>query len=410
MAITEEPATSGADGAGGRWVRPFEGFDTREALRNATRQAEERGLYDMLVVDADAHHYESDSWPEVMAYLDDPILVRFAVNKITGGNPLGFPEPGFDSDLAGRITRYGLGRQEVGEPGANRELSVMRRSLEAMALDYQVVFPSPMLTLGMHPDVDVEVAVSRAYARWLTERVLAEDSRMLTMIYLPFNDVEASLKMIAEFADAPGVVGFMVTSVRHQPVHHKSFMPVYRAIEETGKPLAFHAGQTWTERSFQQLNRFLSVHALGFPYYNMIHLTNWIVNGLPERFPALKVVWIEAGLAWLPFISQRLDNEYLMRSSEAPLLKRRPSEYIREMYFSSQPMEYPEKLEWLESTFDQINAKTQLLFASDWPHWDFDLPATIYDLPFLDDQSRRNILGENALRLFDLAMPEKYLT
>ena len=45
----------------------------------------------------------------------------------------------------------------------------------------------------------------------------------------------------------------------------------------------------------------------------MVHLTNWIINGLPERFPKLKVIWIESGLAWLPFMMQRLDHEYLMR-------------------------------------------------------------------------------------------------
>jgi hypothetical protein len=42
------------------------------------------------------------------------------------------------------------------------------------------------------------------------------------------------------------------------------------------------------------------------------------------------------------------------------------------------------------------------MFASDYPHWDFNLPSTIYDLPFLSDQARRQILGENARRVFNL--------
>jgi hypothetical protein len=69
------------------------------------------------------------------------------------------------------------------------------------------------------------------------------------------------------------------------------------------------------------MNRFLSVHALGFILYNMVHLTNMVINGIPDLFPKLKVIWIENGLAWIPFLMQRLDNEYLMRTSEAPLLK-----------------------------------------------------------------------------------------
>jgi uncharacterized protein len=58
--------------------------------------------------------------------------------------------------------------------------------------------------------------------------------------------------------------------------------------------------------------------------------------------------------------------------------------------------------EALQLTFKMINAETQLLYSSDYPHWDMDLPSTIYDLPFLSEQAKRNILGENARRLFNL--------
>jgi predicted TIM-barrel fold metal-dependent hydrolase len=99
---------------------------------------------------------------------------------------------------------------------------------------------------------------------------------------------------------------------------------------------------------------------------------------------------------------QRRDNEYMMRSSEVPLLKRKPSEYMREMYYSTQPMEMVNNREALEMTFKMINAETQLMYASDYPHWDMDLPSTIYDLPFLPEQAKRNILGGNAKRFFNL--------
>ena len=90
-----------------------------------------------------------------------------------------------------------------------------------------------------------------------------------------------------------------------------------------------------------------------------------------------------------------------MRSSEAPMLKRLPSEYMSEMFYSCQPMETDHR-EALEVTLKMINAKDQLLYASDWPHWDFDLPTVITDLPFIDEQAKRNILGHNAAKLFGL--------
>jgi predicted TIM-barrel fold metal-dependent hydrolase len=150
------------------------------------------------------------------------------------------------------------------------------------------------------------------------------------------------------------------------------------------------------------MNRFIAVHALGFVWHNLVHMTNWLVNGLPERFPRLKTIWIESGLAWIPFLMQRLDNEFMMRSSDAPLLKRKPSDYMREMYYTSQPMEMVDNREALELTFKMMRAESQLLYASDYPHWDMDLPSTIYDLPFLNDASKRAILGGNAQSLFKL--------
>ena len=56
----------------------------------------------------------------------------------------------------------------------------------------------------------------------------------------------------------------------------------------------------------------------------------------------------------------------------------------------------------LQCTFEMINAETQLLYASDYPHWDFDLPCRIWDLPFLSEKAKHNILGGTAARLFKL--------
>jgi predicted TIM-barrel fold metal-dependent hydrolase len=193
----------------------------------------------------------------------------------------------------------------------------------------------------------------------------------------------------------------MITSQRHTGVHRNEYMPIYRELEERGLPLAFHAGPTQSDTMTSTMNRFLSVHAMSFVTCNMTHMTNWIINGLPERFPKLKVMWVESGLAWLPFMMQRLDTEYLKRQSDAPMLKRLPSEYIQDMYFTSQPMEDSQP-ELLEATLKAIKADTHLMYSSDWPHWDFDLPGGLFALPFIDERARRNILGETARKLFNL--------
>jgi predicted TIM-barrel fold metal-dependent hydrolase len=385
-------------------------FDTTKLLAHAAKQADERDYKKFPIVDVDSHHYESESLQEILEYMDDPVLQQLAKSASQSARTTGMFQGGVGyQDMGGRVTRYPLRKLEKGEPGEHRDISLTRRWMDAMGVDISVLFPTPMLQLGLHPQVEVEVALARAYNRWLVERVLAHEPRIRSMLYLPFNDPDASFRMVQEMGGKPGVVGFMVTAARYKPVHHNSYMRTYALLEEMGLPLGFHSAYNWNDQSLILMNKFISVHALGFVWHNMVHMTNWLMNGLPERFPKLNVLWIESGLAWLPFMMQRLDNEYMMRSSEAPALKRLPSEYIRDMYFTSQPMERSADDAVLEMTMRMIKAETQLMYSSDYPHWDFDLPSTIYDLPFLSETAKRNILGGNAVRVFGLKLPEQKL-
>ena len=387
-----------------------EEFDTSKLLAHAARQASERGYKNFPIVDVDSHHYELESFHEILEYMEDPVLQQLAMSAsqaTSKGNGVMPGGVGYQ-DMGGRVTRYPLRKMEKAEGDKHRDITLTKRWMDAMGVDVAVMFPSPMLQLGLHPQVEVEVALGRAYNRWLCERVLAHEPRIRSMLYLPFNDPDAAYRMVKEMGDKKGVAGFMVTSARHRPVQHNGYMKTYALLEEMGQPLAFHAGYNWNDQAMGMMNKFISVHALGFVFFNMVHLTNWIMNGLPERFPKLKVIWVESGLAWVPFMMQRLDNEYMMRSSEAPALKKLPSEYMRDMFFSTQPMEMTD-LAALEQTFRMMKAETQLLYSSDYPHWDFDLPSTIYDLPFLSEQGKRNILGANAMRVFDLKLPAEKL-
>jgi predicted TIM-barrel fold metal-dependent hydrolase len=398
----------------GEFVRDWEArsdavdrsFTQQSLLANASAQATQRGLDKMLIVDADFHQTETQSWAEILNYLDSDVLQHFL--KVGGRGKYWIPAAVTTNDIqevAGRIRPQRTRDDDAGTWGAEREVRLTAETMDAMGTDYVMSFPTALLSLGMNPMVELEAPIARAHARWITEDVLARDPRILTMLYLPFNDPKACVELVEEFGDRPGVAGFMITTVRTRPVYHRDYTPLYKALEERGLPLGFHTAFSYHERTMEQFNKFISVHTLGFPYYNMVHLINWIINGLPERFPKLKVMWIEAGLAWIPFLMQRLDHEYMMRSSEAPLLQRLPSDYMRDMFYTSQPMEAHGNLKALEVTFEMMNAKRQLLYASDWPHWDFDLPSRIYDLPFLDDESRRRILGLNAKELFGLTDP-----
>jgi len=384
--------------------------DTRDVLAHASKAA--RSLDDYFIVDVDAHVYETGFWSEITRRMQSDVFRQMAESfkdrSMAVPGLLNAAAGMLYQDVFGRIPHQQRQAEVTDAADGHRQVVLVRRAMDSMGIDYMVVFPTPMLVFGMHPQADVEVQIGQAYNRWLVEEILPQEPRIKALLYLPFNHPEACVEVVEEFADHPGVIGFTVTSTRFRAVHDNAYMPLYSAIQASGKPLGFHSGFHWGDQSMQQCNRFISMHAISFVHYNLVHLTNWIINGLPERFPKLKVIWIESGLAWAPFIMQRLDSEYMMRSSEAPLLKRKPSEYIREMYFTSQPLERSD-MKLTEATFHAINAETQLLFSSDWPHWDFDLPGTITTLPFLSEQAKRNILGLNAARLFGIEVPKRKL-
>ena len=377
-------------------------LNTTQLLAHARKQAVQRKLDDMVIVDVDAHHYENENFGEILPFMENEVFRQLTLSGRTKNRQAILPGGIGYQDMGGRVTRYPMRGSEKTPEGKLRDIQLGHRWMDAMSVDYSCLFPTGMLNVGMHPQKEMEVDLCWAYNRWLTEKVLPEsDNRFYTMLCLPFSDPDASLRHVETFGDRKHVGGFMVTTVRNLPVNDNAYMKVYRAMEERGLVLSFHSGPNWNEPIFKSCNRFLSVHALGFTWYNILHLTNWVVNGMGERFPKLPVIWIESGLAWLPFLMQRLDHEYMLRSSECPLLKKKPSDYMRDMYYSSQPMEIQD-MEALECTFRMINAETQLLYSSDYPHWDFDLPSTIYDLPFLSEKGKHNILGGTAARLFKL--------
>jgi len=380
-----------------------EEFDTTTLLEHANQQAIQRRYEDFFIADIDGHHYETYSYKQMCEYIEDPVMRDQAKYQGFGGGGITSANGSYQS-LGGRVTRYpGRSKEKTPKSTTHHDVTVTKRWMDAIGIDQICLFPTPMLSLGLTPRPEVEVALARAYARWLCEVVLATDPRIKSSLYLPLNDPEATYKMVKDFAGKPGVIGFTICSPHYKAVYDNAYVKTYALLEEMGLPLVFHGAFAWgQDKSISLCNRFLAVHALGFSWFNILHCTNWLVNGMPERFPKLKTIWIESGLAWIPFLMQRLDNEWMMRSSEVPLLKRRPSDYMREMYYSTQPMEMVNNREALELTFKMINAETQLMYASDYPHWDMDLPSTIYDLPFLSEQAKRNILGGNAKRVFHL--------
>lgn len=382
----------------------YEELSHGDLLRRVREDVESRGLLDIPLIDADFHQTEDPDWQQILGYVDNDVIGHL-FRTARGGQPFvpGAPQGAGLQELAARIRpNYAWNAARKEKRGAT---TLLREAAEMMGVNRVVLFPQHLLGFGRGAFPELEIHIARAYARWLVEDVVGGDSPVLASLYLPFSDADACVELIEEYGDRPGVVAATTVTNRYEPTHDKSYLRLYAALEERGMPLMFHAGIGYNIAPQAMFNRFISVHGISFPYLAIVQATNWIINALPERFPNLNVVFVEGGLSWIPFLMQRLDHMVMMRSSEVPNLQKLPSEYLRDFYYTTQPLEATNMRE-LKATLEFINAPDQLLWASDWPHWDWDPPARIWDVPFLSEDERRDILGRNAMRLFNLSEDE----
>ena len=278
-----------------RQLNPEQYTETK-ALEHASQQARQRNYQDFLIVDVDAHHYESESYKDVFSYIENPVIKMEAMDSMSRAGRSGFlnSQVGYQS-LGGRMTRHknradlqgtqrrsiatSTGRSTGWTPWASTTPACSRRRCCSSAC----IRRSRSRSRSAAP-----ITTGCASAS------CAEEPRIVSMLYLPFNDPEWAYRTVRDFGDKKGVVGFMVTSPRYKPVHDNAYMKTYELLEEMGKPISFHAAYSWDDRALATTNRFISVHSLGFMWFNMIHMTNWVVNGIPERFPKLKTMWIES--------------------------------------------------------------------------------------------------------------------
>ena len=155
-----------------------EEFDTTTLLEHANQQAIQRRYEDFFIADIDGHHYETYSFKQMCEYIEDPVMRDQAKYQGFGGGGITSQNGSYQS-LGGRVTRYpGRSKEKTPKSTTHHDVTVTKRWMDAIGIDQICLFPTPMLSLGLTPRPEVEVALARAYARWLCEVVLATDPRI----------------------------------------------------------------------------------------------------------------------------------------------------------------------------------------------------------------------------------------
>jgi uncharacterized protein len=167
-----------------------------------------------------------------------------------------------------------------------------------------------------------------------------------------------------------------------------------------GLPLDIHPGGSATERgaSGPAIGNLASLAAIWNT--TMHHVTSFIVHGVFEKYPALRLVLTEYGLTWLAPLVWNLDREYPSLRLESPWVKRAPSEYVHgHVRLSTQPLETVGNGHALIEMLSTIDGIEDLLcFSSDYPHYtmdDFGFASRV-----IPEAWHRKVFYDNARELF----------
>lgn len=367
----------------------------------AQQQSRIRSIEDVdLIVDMDAHLREGPN--ELAPYLDEPWSELYGGTDEPDKDTLRVPNVEFPNSLGGKI-------QSGGRPTAEDKREIQER----YNMDYLLLTSggftraTPILS-----DDRLAHAIASAYNDYLIEEFLEKGyDGFRGLAYVPTANPEQAVEEIDRVADHPDIVGLFTSSTGMFPhLGHPRYDPIYNAMERHDMPLVLHPQKIGLQESAPMIKRgfrtFWEFHVIAQPFSQMIQLTSMIGQGIPERFPDARFVFQEAGVGWIPYTMYRMDAEFEKRRADVPLLKKRPSDYIRDaetFFFTSQPLAEARDTEHVAQWIEMINGGETLMFASDHPHYDEDSPEEAFSLiRFLDDQSIRNIFGETAMKLFDL--------
>ena len=194
-------------------------------------------------------------------------------------------------------------------------------------IDISVLFPTGGFGVTQLPEKDYAAAFCRGYNDWIAS-VCAESPRLKGVGLVPFQDVDAAAKETQRAIGELGLAGITVgTFGMKEHLGQPMYWPIYEQLEKFNVPLLVHNSRQGPAGEIR-FDTFLFRHTIGRPFETLLDCAALVYGGVPEKFPKLRIAFLECGCGWVPYWMDRMDEEWEKRQAEAPLLKKKPSEYI----------------------------------------------------------------------------------
>jgi uncharacterized protein len=382
----------------------------------------------LAVLDADSHLTDVDDlWTKraPAAYKDQILHVEnvdgertwvvegLAVGKAGGGSTI--DRAGVKHPFQESMVEWDFERAHVGAWDIDTRLEV----LDSMGIQHQVLYPNA-LGLGGQALADVKDPVLRNLCVEIFNDSRAEiqsstNNRLLPMPILPSWDIDACVRE-AKRLSAMGLRGVNMTSdpqdLGSPDLANRAWDPLWEVCADLELPVHFHIGSSLTAMNFFGQYFWESQHEYVKPAIggamlfigNARVVINTIFAGVFDRHPKLKMVSVESGIGWVPFILETMDWELPENAPvQAAELDRAPSEYFKTNWYAT--MWFETGRGHLQELVDKVG-EDNIMFETDFPHptslWPNPLEHVHDAMATLRPETRRKILAENGNKLYRL--------
>jgi predicted TIM-barrel fold metal-dependent hydrolase len=356
------------------------------------------------VVDADAHiNEDATTWQ----HLDEQYPGRHRAGT-SGGKQVHLMEgklyptqegPGcgvpVDSALMSGVSR-----------GDSSDLEDRVGMLDTEGIDVQVLFGGLAIAVTSLDDPAFAADFAIAYNDWLLRDVSGRHpDRLRGVAVLPLQDVGRAIDEMKRSV-ANGAVAVMIPPVvGDRNLDDLAFLPFFAEAAAIGVPVAVHSapGMNLPLPAAGRFSNYAQVHSLSFPVDQMVAFTALAMGGVLDRYPELRVAFLESGIGWVPYFVHRVREHREGRPELLGQMTSMPEAYFsRGQCFFSFEGDEP----CLAAYIEQLGAGS-LLYASDYPHWDAEPAGSLAKLRASLDRFGTDVqdalLGGNAAKLYGIA-------
>ena len=290
------------------------------------------------------------------------------------------------------------------------ELSDLTARLTAMDeedIAIQVIYTTLFLAYPLTKNVGLGSAITTSYNRWMGDR-LSGHPRIKWSAVVNLDDVATAVGQVHEAKNLGAVSVMVLGTAGDDMLDHPRLLPFYQALCEENLALGVHVG--WSCPSINNLySHIYPSGVIAFHVPLLMAFTALISGGVLDRFPDLRIVFLEAGCQWVPFILERVHHRYKNQGSTlrkflpqtAPIQQLPVMEYIKRgnVFFSTEVED-----EILPNVLNLVG-EGQIIFGSDMPHGDRERCAArmLQERGDISASAKESILDKNPARLYGIA-------